>query len=67
MDDFQKLSSTITEASPEIKSAIERSNRTMDEAIGLMQTLNENFFVRGFKKKPQPAVPIENAERAGGY
>lgn len=68
MDDFQILSKTISDISPEIKAAIERSNRAMDEAIGLMKTLNENFFVRGFSsRKEQEALPIENIEREGGY
>ena len=68
MDDFQILSKTISDTSPEIKAAIERSNRAMDEAIGLMKTLNENFFVKGFSsRKEQEALPIENVEREGGY
>lgn len=68
MDDFRILSKTISDTSPEIKAAIERSNRAMDEAIGLMKTLNENFFVKGFSsRKEQEALPIENIEREGGY
>ena len=68
MDNFQKLSTTIADASPEIKAAIERSNRTMDEAIGLMKTLQDNFFVKGFSSRKVPApTPVENVERAGGY
>jgi ABC-type transporter Mla subunit MlaD len=68
LDDFRTLSKTMADASPELKAAIERSNRTMDEAIGLMKTLNQNFFVRGFSSRKVPeAVPIENAEREGGY
>jgi phospholipid/cholesterol/gamma-HCH transport system substrate-binding protein len=68
LEDFQQLSKTMAATSPEIKAAIERSNRTMDEAIGLMKVLNENFFVRGFssRKEPEP-LPIQNAERVGGY
>jgi ABC-type transporter Mla subunit MlaD len=68
LEDFQQLSKTMAATSPEIKAAIERSNRTMDEAIGLMKVLNENFFVRGFssRKEPKP-LPIQNAERVGGY
>ena len=65
---FQELSSTLAETSPEIKAAIERSNRTMKEAIGLIDTLQHNFFIRGFSsKKKQEATPIESSEREGGY
>ena len=68
LDDFRTLSQTMADASPELKAAIERSNRTMDEAIGLMKTLNQNFLIRGFSSRKVPeAVPIENAEREGGY
>ena len=68
MGDIQTLSSTISETSPEIKAAIERANVTMDEAIGLIRTLQENFFVRGFSsRKEDVVVPLENAEREGGY
>ncbi|UCB45333.1 MAG: MCE family protein [Spirochaetota bacterium] len=68
MADIQTLSGTISETSPEIKAAIERANVTMDEAIGLIRTLQENFFVRGFSsRKEDVVVPLENAEREGGY
>ncbi len=68
MDDFQTLSKTISDTSPEIKAAIERGNATMDEAIGLIRTLQENFFVRGFSsRREEGVVPIDNAEREGGY
>jgi len=68
MEDFQDLSRTISESSPEIKAAIERANTTMDEATGLIRTLQENFFVKGFSPRKEDAViPIENAEREGGY
>ena len=68
MADFEELSGTMAQTAPEIKAAIERSNRTMDEAIGLMKVLNENFFVKGFSSRKEPkALPIQNAERAGGY
>lgn len=68
VDDFQKMSRTLAETSPELKAAIERSNATMDEAIGLIKTLKKNFFIRGFssRKETRPA-PVENTERAGGY
>lgn len=65
---FQTLTKTLSDSSPEIKAAIERSNRTMNEAIGLMKTLKENIFVRGFSPKKEPeAIPIEGSERVGGY
>jgi phospholipid/cholesterol/gamma-HCH transport system substrate-binding protein len=68
MGDIQTLSSTISDTSPEIKAAIERANITMDEAIGLIRTLQENFFVKGFSsRKEDVVVPLENAEREGGY
>jgi phospholipid/cholesterol/gamma-HCH transport system substrate-binding protein len=68
MEDIQTLSGTISETSPEIKAAIERANVTMDEAIGLIRTLQENFFVRGFSSRQEDVVvPLENAEREGGY
>jgi len=66
--DFQVLSSTMSKTTPEIKAAIERSNRTMDEAIGLMKTLQDNFFVKGFSsRKEAPPLPLGGAEREGGY
>ncbi len=68
MTDIQTLSGTIAETSPEIKAAIEQANVTMDEATGLIRTLQENFFVRGFSsRKDDVVVPLENAEREGGY
>jgi len=66
--DLQVLSKTMSDTSPEIKAAIERSNRTMDEAIGLMKTLQDNFFVKGFSShKEAPPMPVGNAEREGRY
>jgi len=68
MEDFRTLSKTISNTTPEIKAAIERSNTTMDEAIGLIKTLKENFFVKGFSsRKEEEIVPLETAEREGGY
>jgi len=68
MDDFKTLSETIADTTPEVKAAIERSNTTMDEAIGLIKTLKQNFFVKGFSsRKEDKIIPIENAEREGGY
>ncbi len=68
MDDFRELSKTMAESSPGIKAAIERSNVTMEEATGLIRTLQDNFFVKGFSSRKEPeVVPIDNAERAGGY
>ena len=68
MADFRKVSETVSESSPEIKAVIERSNVAMDEATGLIMTLQENFFVKGFSsKKESEALPIDNAEREGDY
>jgi hypothetical protein len=65
---FQELSVALADSSPEIKAAVERSNRTMNEAIGLIKILENNFFVRGFSsKKPPTPVPIEGDVREGGY
>ena len=68
MDDFKGLSADLLSISPDIKAAVERSNRTMDEAIGLIKTLQNNFFVKGFSSTKEPIPrPIEGAEREGGY
>lgn len=68
MDDFRVLSKTMSESSPGIKAAIERSNVTMDEATGLIRTLQDNFLVKGFSSRKEPEViPIDNTERVGGY
>ncbi|MFW6137919.1 MAG: hypothetical protein ACOC7U_01980, partial [Spirochaetota bacterium] len=67
MDDLKRLSRTLSDSSPEIKAAIERSNRTMDEAIGLMKTLKENVLIKGFSRKERPPQPVEDAVREGGY
>ena len=68
MNDFKTLSAGMSSLSPDIKAAIERSNITMDEAIGLMRTLQDNFFIKAFSPKPgeKPAT-VEGAEREGGY
>jgi phospholipid/cholesterol/gamma-HCH transport system substrate-binding protein len=68
IDDFKTLSSGMASLSPQIKAAVERSNVTMDEAIGLMRTLENNFFIKGFsKKKEEKPTSIEGSEREGGY
>lgn len=68
MADFREVSKTVSDSSPEIKAAIERSNIVMDEATGLIMTLQENFFVKGFSsRKESEALPIDNAEREGDY
>jgi len=68
VSNFEELSAALSDASPEIKAAVDRSNRTMNEAIGLIKILKQNFFVRGFssKKEAQP-LPIDSTEREGGY
>ncbi|HEB31035.1 MAG TPA: MCE family protein [Spirochaetes bacterium] len=68
MADFREVSRTVADSSPEIKAAIERSNVAMDEATGLIMTLQENFFVKGFSsRKESETLPIDNAEREGDY
>jgi phospholipid/cholesterol/gamma-HCH transport system substrate-binding protein len=68
MEDFREVSKTVSDSSPEIKAAIERSNVAMDEATGLIMTLQENFFVKGFSsRKEEESLPIDNAEREGDY
>ena len=68
VENFKQLSKSLSDSSPEIKAAIERSNQTMDEAIGLMKTLKENFFIKGFSSyKEKKAPPIEGIEREGEY
>ena len=68
MKDFREVSKTVSDSSPEIKAAIERSNVAMDEATGLMMTLQDNFFVKGFSsRKEAETPPIDNAEREGEY
>lgn len=68
MNNFEELSGVLADSSPEIKAAVERSNRTMNEAIGLIEQLQQNFFVRGFSPvKPSETVPIQGDVREGGY
>ncbi|MCK5568681.1 MAG: hypothetical protein KAJ15_03130, partial [Spirochaetes bacterium] len=68
MSDFREVSRTVADSSPEIKAAIERSNVAMDEATGLIMTLQENFFVKGFSsRKESETLSIDNAEREGDY
>jgi len=68
IENFKQLSKSLSDSSPEIKAAIERSNQTMNEAIGLMKTLKENFLIKGFSSyKEQKAPPIEGIEREGEY
>jgi phospholipid/cholesterol/gamma-HCH transport system substrate-binding protein len=68
MADFREVSKTVADSSPEIKAAIERSNIAMDEATGLILTLQDNFFVKGFSsRKESETLPIDNAEREGDY
>jgi hypothetical protein len=40
----------------------------MNEALGLVKMLQNNFFVRAFSsRKRQETVPIEVEQREGGY
>jgi phospholipid/cholesterol/gamma-HCH transport system substrate-binding protein len=65
---FEELSEVVADTSPEIQAAIERSNRIMNEALGLVKMLQNNFFVRAFSsRKRQEVAPIEGEQREGGY
>jgi phospholipid/cholesterol/gamma-HCH transport system substrate-binding protein len=68
MDDVKTLSAGLSSLSPDIKAAVERSNITMNEAIGLIRTLQDNFFIKAFSPKQEDKpTSIEGAEREGGY
>jgi uridylate kinase len=50
--------------------AMENVNRTMDDAIGLMATLQNSVWLRSASKKTEQALeakPIEGDVREGGY
>jgi phospholipid/cholesterol/gamma-HCH transport system substrate-binding protein len=65
---FEELSVVVADTSPEIQAAIERSNRIMNETLGLVKMLQNNFFVRAFSsRKRQEVAPIENEQREGNY
>jgi len=67
---FEELSQVLADSSPEVKSAMENVNRTMDEAMGLMSTLQNSVWLRSASKKTEKAMkasPIEGDMREGGY
>jgi len=67
---FEELSQVLADSSPEVKSAMENVNRTMDEAMGLMSTLQNSVWLRSASKKTEKAMkasPIEGDVREGGY
>ena len=67
---FEDLSVVLADSSPEIKSAMENVNRTMDEAIGVMGTIQNSFWLRSASKKTMrelEAQPVEDSMREGGY
>jgi phospholipid/cholesterol/gamma-HCH transport system substrate-binding protein len=65
---FEELSVVVANSSPEIQAAIERSNRIMNETLGLVKMLQNNFFVRAFSsRKGQETAPIGEEQREGGY
>jgi phospholipid/cholesterol/gamma-HCH transport system substrate-binding protein len=67
---FEELSIVLADSSPEIKSAMENVNRTMDEAIGVMGTIQNSFWLRSASRKTLrelEAQPIEDSVREGGY
>lgn len=64
------LAEVLADSSPEVKMAMENVNRTMDEAIGLMATLQNSVWLRSASKKTKRALeakPIEGDVREGGY
>ena len=67
---FKELSRVLSDSSPEVKAAMENVNRTMDEAIGLIDTLQSSVWLRGASKKTEKAMkptPIQGELREGGY
>ena len=67
---LEELSAMLGDSSPEIKMAMQNVNRAMDEAIGLMTTLQNSVWLRGASKKMEQrlkAKPIEGDVREGGY
>ena len=67
---LDELSQTLADSSPEVKMAMENVNRTMDDAIGLMATLQNSVWLRSASKKTEQelkAKPIEGDVREGGY
>jgi ABC-type transporter Mla subunit MlaD len=67
---LEELSSMLADSSPEVKMAMQNVNRAMDEAVGLMSTLQNSVWLRGASKKTEQqlqAKPIEGDVREGGY
>jgi phospholipid/cholesterol/gamma-HCH transport system substrate-binding protein len=69
-DNFEELSQVLADSSPEVKAAMENVNRTMDEAIGLIDTLQDSVWLRGASKRTEKSMkptPIQGDLREGGY
>jgi ABC-type transporter Mla subunit MlaD len=67
---FDELSEVVADSSPEVKAAMDNVNRTLDEAVGLMNTLQNSVWLRSASKKTEKAMqpsPIESDTREGGY
>ena len=67
---LDELSAMLADSSPEVKMAMQNVNRTMDNAIGLMTTLQNSVWLRSASKKTEQrlqAKPIEGDVREGGY
>jgi ABC-type transporter Mla subunit MlaD len=69
-ENFDELSEVVADSSPEVKAAMDNVNRTLDEAVGLMNTLQNSVWLRSASKKTERAMqpsPIESDAREGGY
>jgi phospholipid/cholesterol/gamma-HCH transport system substrate-binding protein len=67
---LEELSAMLADSSPEVKMAMQNVNRAMDEAVGLMTTLQNSVWLRNASKKTEQqlqAKPIEGDVREGGY
>jgi phospholipid/cholesterol/gamma-HCH transport system substrate-binding protein len=67
---LEELSAMLADSSPEVKMAMQNVNRAMDNAVGLMSTLQSSVWLRSASKKTEQqlkAKPIEGDVREGGY
>jgi ABC-type transporter Mla subunit MlaD len=69
-ENLDELSEMLADSSPEVKTAMQNVNRAMDNAIGLMTTLQNSVWLRSASKKTEQSLqpkPIEGDVREGGY
>ena len=67
---LDELSQMLADSSPEVKMAMQNVNRAMDNAIGLMHTIQNSVWLRSASKKTEQKLkpkPIEGDVREGGY